>query len=432
MTILSHTAETYTRPRIAWARSHGYAATSSTCLVLACMLVALAPAGCSASSATASPTAGATPTLSPIPSLTSEPTRTTSLTASPTPAPSFVATGWMTSARWGYTATVLADDRVLIAGGTTDEYGGSFIAPAELYDPTIGTFSPTGSMTSARRNATAALLPDGRVLIAGGVAASGSTYQVVASAELYDPTTGIFSPTGSMTRTRDFATSTSLSDGRVLIAGGSDASATSLASAELYNLKTGEFIPTGSMTAARINHTSTLLSDGRVLIAGGGNQAPNVSFKGLASAELYNPKTGRFSPTGSMTIVRVSHTATRISDGRVLMAGGDNGGWGPSAELYDMKTGKFSPTGSMTDSRVYDSATLLLDGRVLIAGGLGPQGARLSTAEIYDPNTGAFSPTGSMTQPRSYHTAALLSDGRVLIAGGGFGSFPSQAELFQP
>ncbi|MGD0248702.1 MAG: kelch repeat-containing protein, partial [Candidatus Limnocylindrales bacterium] len=197
---------------------------------------------------------------------------------------------------------------------------------------------------------------------------------------------------------------------------------------------TGTFSPTGSMAAGRYHHTATLLSDGRVLVAGGYRDPSNV----LASAELYDPKTGTFSPTGSMATARADHTATLLSDGRVLIAGGWDGSTYPtSAELYDPKTGTFSPTGSMAAGRYHHTATLLSDGRVLVAGGGGsPHLAYPTSAELYDPKTGTFSATGSMATGRVDHTATLLSDGRVLIAGGWDGSqfhaSDDLAELYDP
>ena len=343
----------------------------------------------------------------------------------------FSATGSMATARAEHTATLLADGRVLIAGGQ-----GGVVGSAELYDPKTGTFSATGSMVVARTDHTATLLSDGRVLIVGG---SG-----LASAELYDPKTGTFGPTGSMTTIRDYYTATLLADGRVLITGGTNNSGagTALASAELYDPKTGTFSQTGSMTTARVWHTAAPLADGRVLIAGGGDG----SRTGLASAELYDARTGTFSATGSMTISRQNHSATLLADGRVLVAGG--GAFGPggvplsngpltSAELYDPKTGTFRPTGSMTVSAELYAATLLSDGRVLFAGG-DYGSASLAAAQLYDSKTGTFRPAGSMTVGREGHTGTLLTDGRVLIVGGqALGNSESgqafrSAELFQP
>ncbi len=201
---------------------------------------------------------------------------------------------------------------------------------------------------------------------------------------------------------RELHTATVLSDGRVLIAGGVDMDIPEvLVSAELYDAATGTFSPTGPMATARAGHTATLLSDGRVLIAGGRNLDGGRDWIALSSAELYDPATGTFSPTGPMATARTGHTATLLSDGRVLIAGGDAGGdVVTTAELYDPKTGTFSPTGSLATARELHTATLLSDGRVLIAGG--SDGSRdLASAELYDAKTGAFSPTGSMSTPGS-------------------------------
>ena len=281
-----------------------------------------------------------------------------------------------------------------------------------------GTSTPVASIT-VRLYGTATVLTDGRVLIAGGEDASG---HVLATAELWDPTTGKSTPTGAMSTARESHTATILGNGQVLIVGGFNnipgGQGTVLATAELYDPASGVFTRTGSLTTARYYQTASLLNNGEVLVAGGSSDADSDSV--LGSAELYDPGTGKFTRTGSMKVARQSYTATVLRDGRVLVAGGDtSSGSLSSAELYDPATGTFRLTGSMTDARRSHTATLLTSGDVLIAGGGGPMGASsLASAELFDPSTGRFAPTGSMVTGRFTQTAVKLPDGRVLILGG--------------
>jgi hypothetical protein len=260
-----------------------------------------------------------------------------------------------------------------------------------------------------------------------------------ASAELYDPASGTFTPTGNLTAARERHTATLLQDGRVLIAGGWIYSGDP-ASAELYDPASGTFTPTGNMTAARVYHTATLLPDGRVLIAGGFYSGDGGGGVVLASAELYDPASGTFTPTGAMTAARAGHTATLLPNGRVLIVGGVSGE--ATAEIYDPASGTFTPTGAMTAVHADHTATLLQDGRVLVAGGyssddINVAGVSLASAELYDPASGTFTPTGNLTAARERYTATLLQDGRVLIAGGVTGGPSSgyaelaSAEFFQ-
>jgi hypothetical protein len=343
------------------------------------------------------------------------------------------------------TATLLSDGTVLIAGGM-DRTGASTtsLATAEVFDPGTGKFAPTGSMTQARIYHTATRLLDGRVLVAGGNATP-NTLDPVASAELYDPATGRFSPTGSLQHARYCQTASLLLDGRVLIAGGYDGS-TTLASAELYDPSTGEFTTTGAMSTPRIDDTATVLRDGRVLVAGGlSSRAP---FNSTGATELYEPTTGTFIATGSMLTAREEAVAAPLNDGRVLVVGGysyrnDDPTCLSSAEVFEPATGKFTANGSMANCRGIGepsamTATPLLDGRVLIAGDSDdvPRFGR-RPAELYDPKTGRFGATTAMVEARCGQTGTLLADGRVLFTGGwapnsGGRVALSSAEVYQP
>jgi len=343
------------------------------------------------------------------------------------------ATGNLSIRRFSQSATLLPNGKVLIAGGM--ERNGKYDVSAELYDPRTGKFTATGSMSSPREGHAAMLLHNGKVLIAGGSPGAGGPY--LATAELYDPATGTFHPTGNMSGPRAHAATVLLNDGKVLLIGGDGAHEDEhLTSAELYDPATGRFSPTGSMHVPRNMHTAVLLKDGRVLVVGGSSAGSYPNSHIEASAEIYDSATGRFSMTGSMNSPRYKLAAVLLSDGRVLVVGGsDNRDWRgqyASAELYDPATGHFSNDGEMSFRRfkLIQTAVRLRDGRVLIAGGA-------ERPEIYDPATKSFRPVnGTVGEGRYFSTATLLHDGRVLIAGG-YGDDPMagavpNAWLYQP
>lgn len=333
------------------------------------------------------------------------------------------------------TATRLTDGRVLLAAGVN--CSGGDLCPntseARLFDPTTNTFSVVGPLAIARSELTATLLRDGSVLIAGGADET--------AVELFSSETGKFTSAASMSIGRHNPAAATLSGGRVLITGGwggGRGNLKTLASTELYDPATGALTLSGSMAIARTGHTATTLTDGRVLIVGGRGAYPN---DGLTSAELYDPTTGQFTETGSMTAARQDHTAVLLTDGRVLIIGGGVGVVATAVvEIYDPATGKFAPAGTLPAPLWGVSATLLADGRVLIAGGVpiaddseALTAEAVANAYLYDPATGTFSPTGSMTVARERHTATLLTDGRVLITGGWNESGQvTSAEVWQP
>lgn len=339
----------------------------------------------------------------------------------------FALTGSMTTARMGHTATLLNNGKVLIAGGYQNVPGGqqcegklpsmgfdcvTALTSAELYDPTTGTFSPTGSMTGSGLGHTATLLPNGKVFINWAF-----------SAELYDPSSGTFSVIGGMST--GYGSATLLNNGKVFF---------TTRPALLYDPADGTVVAAGDYAGTPGGlGPATLLADGRVLVEGNLGCCYDVG-----QTQIYDPGSGTFSLTAPVfTQSNGSFTATLLETGKVLVAGGgdvNDDNYSPiGAGLYDPTTGTFLTIGNMTTARGGETATLLPDGTVFIAGGNGGSLPGSST-EVYDPATGQFSATANLVSPRFAHTATLLPDGRVLIAGGLPNSLTttSTAELYTP
>ncbi len=389
---------------------------------------------------------------------------------------------------------VLGDGRALISGGR--DASGAPTATVEIYDPDTGLWSPIGSMLSARVAHTATLVANGRVLFAGG--------DVGGTAELFDPALGTSTVVGAVPSSGGFHTATLLADGRVLVAGGAGASGT-LNATRLYDPTVGPngaLVDGPALTVTRRRHSGTRLADGRVLIAGG------TSAVGCRrEAEVFDPSGSTMTPTGAMGVARCDHTATELADGRVLIVGGtaaamlrpvalgfvsfeQNASPGTEAFALTNATGSFplacsadfpvctsvTLTGSLTVQTTGAPASVLVSslapgqldftglpqlefarGTVESAGFLGAMtpptvdlfdgstglvfspavslfspiapndnevaviaaNPTLASAELYTPGTGSFAVAGAMAGgPRTLHTATLLTTDEVLIAGG--------------
>ncbi|HEX4480786.1 MAG TPA: kelch repeat-containing protein [Rudaea sp.] len=400
---------------------------------------------------------------------------------------SWSAAGTLTTARMDHTATLLASGKVLVAGGRGNS---GVVANAELYDPVSNTWSSAGNLVAARVGHTATLLGSGKVYIAGG----DNGNAIFASAELYDPAANASSAAASLTTAREDHTATLLPSGKVLIAagdvGGSDGL---IANPDIYDPSTNTTTRASSMITPRYGPTATLLKNGEVLITGGfgvdgelksselfdatsstytvtatagahGSISPDtqtVNSGGTVNVDVYPDYASSIlnvsgdtctvthtsgttwatnaihancaitaSFLGPMSAARYEFTATLLSSGKVLLAGGSQN---PTADVYDPVAKSLSPTGPMQSVRYAHSATLLPSGKVLVAGGNPLNGTtQLSTTEIYDPATNTWSAGGSMSKGRAEHAAALLSTGKVLVVGSMSGGPTGSAELYNP
>ena len=320
--------------------------------------------------------------------------------------------------RSGHAATLLSSGKILITGGVNES---AVLSSAVLYDPATGLITPTGAMSAARENHTSTLLPDGRVLVTGGEDQNGAAQQ---SAELYDPTAGTFSltPVG-MRIARTQHTATLLDDGTVLVVGGQ--------SADIFNPSDNSFTQTtGNPVQSRRSHMASRLPSGKVLLTGGyvGNIASST-------AEVYDPATQTFTATPNpMVIPRANHTSTPLPSGEVFITGGFSGTSPHSeTERYDPITQTFTLDTSMLFHRSNHRAILQGDGQVLVIGGVTLESGFLAVNEIYDPAAKTWTEHGQLLEDRAGHTATALLSGNILVAGGVTGNQTLQsAEILDP
>ncbi|MBV8551728.1 MAG: hypothetical protein JOY54_10535 [Acidobacteriaceae bacterium] len=341
------------------------------------------------------------------------------------------AAGNMSVVRQTPTAALLQDGTVLVVGGASS-------AASDVYNPSTNTWTTVGSMSTGRTNQAGVVLADGRVLVAGGVDPNGVT---LASAEIYNPATKSWTLTGSMTTPRSMHSASLLSNGKVLVAGGWPTPCCSgppqypLATSELWDPSTGKWTATGSMANLHANHTATVLTNGDVLVSGGENYGQGAGPGVTADTEMYNPTSGTWSQVGSMTTARDYAAAALMADGRVLEAGGSAGGCCSglaTAETFDPGSLTWTAVQSMSTGRKGPAGSAISSGNdVLLSGGYSccsdPNPTR-SSSEYFQLASQTWHLTGSLITARAYHTSITLLDGTVLAVGGGF----SSAERYYP
>lgn len=334
-------------------------------------------------------------------------------------------TGCLGQPRADHTATLLPDGRVLIAGGMVEN--GVFLDSMELYDPRTGSFKPAGTMSTKRVGHSATLLSSGKVLLAGGMAErsfEGGLHSIMSStADVYDPQTNRVTSAGNMVTGREAHEAVPLPNGKVLFIGGYDGRHY-IDSIEVFDPSTNKFALAGKLMEPRGAAVAVLLPTndgkdaGKVLVMGGASGESETNRIVLGSAELFDPNTGASVKVGEMSLRRYKHAATLLADGRVLITGGsDDRDWGnmyDSAEIYDPASHRFTPTSKMLSKRfkLPHATVLLRNGKVLVAGGS-------NVVEVFDNNQKKFlAVNGSLSAPSYYGTATMLKDGKVLIVGG--------------
>jgi uncharacterized protein YjbI with pentapeptide repeats len=347
----------------------------------------------------------------------------------------FCETGNMITARRNHMVIALPNGKILVTGGAANANGTGSLNSAELYDPVAHTFSSTvNTMSTPRVDHTVTLLLNGEVLVTGGYT---DTTTAQSSADLYFWANNVFNPVAAqMTTSRAEHAATLLANGKVLITGGNDNTGTSLASAEIYDPVANTFTASSHpMNSARQAHHADLLPNGKVLISGG----LDTNNNSLASAEIYDPVADTFTLTGPMTTARGNHSSALLYTGQILVAGGLTGpGTGlvltATAELYNPATGTFTPTVNMSIARGHYAGIVLGDGTDFISGGATlPAGIN---ADIYNPATQTFSVSGNFTAAQAGMREAVAPDGTALLASGVNNAVPAitvpNSELFYP
>jgi hypothetical protein len=376
-----------------------------------------ASAGTAVATPTATPGATAAPTATPVPT--------------PTPSPAkWVSAGALHAARGSTRLVALTDGRALVVGDD------NFCTPGPAWDSSMAaevwepnTWTLTGSLNSPRDDMAAQPLPNGQALVVGGTNVDFISFS---STKIWDPKGGVWGDSGLLATARSFPASSVLQDGRVIVIGGDYENLptdTYLATTEVFDAGTGKWTKTGSLKAARTSALAVTLTDGRVLVAGG------LTAKGaVADTEIWDPAAGTWSSVGPTPIWTGSILLALAGGGALLAGGMDGAGKGvASAYRFDPTAGKWVATGKMLTAAFDRAAAVLQTGQVLVAGGIPARlKPAITAAELYDPATGTWQATVPLPSAREQSRAVRLADGSILVAGGDGGYIPPASRPWCP
>lgn len=357
------------------------------------------------------------------------------------PAATTIPGAWTAAANtpdYGAQLVLLRDGRVL---DTNLQTIGTNPTIAYIYDPSTNTWGTTASLTQTISWNSAVEMSDGSVMIMGGLSPCSTVACYQASTYLYNPSTNAWSSTAPMSTARDSASATLLRNGKVLVAGGNNSDSgiglAYLTSAELYDPTTRQWSSAGNMTFSRAGHTAVLLNDGRVLVVGGEGVPPAGTSKGfsgcgvvcpqfVATPEIYDPATNHWTTAAPIPNSYQQFAVTVLPTGKVLFTGAWDGS-SPTSDystnlLYDPVANTWSTAAPMLHPRRGQVVALLPTGNVLVEGGESAQSAEDLSAEEYNPFTNTWTATASISGYRAHTegSAIVLADGRVLVNGGTF------------
>jgi eukaryotic-like serine/threonine-protein kinase len=348
--------------------------------------------------------------------------------------------GSLPEALWGNGVAQLPDGRVAIFSASAGS-GHTASLDSWILDLQTGNVAGGASMVASQEVPVVAVFDGGSVMIAGGWKGQGP----VSNAEVLDGTTGSFIPINSMLSPRSQATATDIGNGRVLVVGGWIAFAsgvyTATTSAEIFDRRAGTWSSAASMSTPRALASATRLQDGRVLVAGGdaswqGADAQGANQTVLTSAEIYDPSSNTWQPAGDLSAPRAAQTAALLPNGHVLVTGG----WSDGKEFGTTSVDEYTPGvgwssgNSMPTPHAQGRLLTLTDGRLLAVGGVDAAGNATAETDLYDPNSGSWQRSGSLQEPLYWPAVTVLNDGRVLVAGGSKndGSGSRQLEIYSP